>query len=225
MTRITILRRIARNLIAVSLPVLLLTLNIHLVTAGWFLRFEYHRPGFPEDTYGFSTTERLQLADTCITYLQTGADISLLADLTLADGQPAFDQRELSHMADVQAVYGYLPPARIASLVILTVGIALLVGLKTAARDIPRALIRSGIGTCVLLVAAGLFMALAWDTFFETFHALFFTGDSWLFRHSDTLIRLFPIRFWVDAASLIVILQAVEALLGAAAVWLYVRRK
>jgi integral membrane protein (TIGR01906 family) len=35
--------------------------------------------------------------------------------------------------------------------------------------------------------------------FFTLFHELFFTGDSWLFQYSDTLIRLFPIRFWEDA--------------------------
>jgi uncharacterized membrane protein len=27
---------------------------------------------------------------------------------------------------------------------------------------------------------------------------LFFSGDTWLFAYSDTLIRLFPIRFWED---------------------------
>jgi integral membrane protein (TIGR01906 family) len=35
--------------------------------------------------------------------------------------------------------------------------------------------------------------------FFTLFHQVFFTGDSWLFYYSDTLIRLFPIRFWQDA--------------------------
>jgi uncharacterized membrane protein len=35
--------------------------------------------------------------------------------------------------------------------------------------------------------------------FFTLFHELFFTGNSWLFYFSDTLIRLFPIRFWQDA--------------------------
>lgn len=37
------------------------------------------------------------------------------------------------------------------------------------------------------------------DIFFAAFHSLFFEGDSWLFLFSDTLIRLFPIRFWEDA--------------------------
>jgi integral membrane protein (TIGR01906 family) len=35
--------------------------------------------------------------------------------------------------------------------------------------------------------------------FFAGFHSLFFEGDSWLFLYSDTLIRLFPLRFWMDA--------------------------
>jgi uncharacterized membrane protein len=51
-----------------------------------------------------------------------------------------------------------------------------------------------------------LFGALAFWQFFTLFHGLFFEGDSWLFLYSDTLIRLFPIRFWQDvflAAALI----------------------
>ena len=31
------------------------------------------------------------------------------------------------------------------------------------------------------------------------FHELFFSGGSWLFLYSDTLIRLFPLPFWQDA--------------------------
>ena len=37
------------------------------------------------------------------------------------------------------------------------------------------------------------------NSFFVAFHSLFFEGDSWLFLYSDTLIRLFPLRFWQDA--------------------------
>jgi integral membrane protein (TIGR01906 family) len=50
-----------------------------------------------------------------------------------------------------------------------------------------------------LVVAIGLFGALAFWQLFIVFHSLFFEGDSWLFLYSDTLIRLFPIRFWQDA--------------------------
>jgi uncharacterized membrane protein len=55
-------------------------------------------------------------------------------------------------------------------------------------------------GLIGLIVAVGMTASpdLFWD-FFTLFHALFFEGDSWLFLNSDTLIRLFPIRFWQDA--------------------------
>jgi uncharacterized membrane protein len=56
--------------------------------------------------------------------------------------------------------------------------------------------------------------------FFVGFHSLFFEGDSWLFLYSDTLIRLFPIRFWQDAF----LLAAVIALGGGVALGLGLRR-
>ena len=58
-------------------------------------------------------------------------------------------------------------------------------------------------------------------SFFAGFHSLFFEGDSWLFLYSDTLIRLFPIRFWQDAF----LLAAVIALSGGVALALGLRSK
>jgi hypothetical protein len=47
--------------------------------------------------------------------------------------------------------------------------------------------------------------------FFSGFHGLFFTGDTWLFSYSDTLIRLYPLRLWQDAVLYIGILTAAGA--------------
>ncbi|HEU4745662.1 MAG TPA: DUF1461 domain-containing protein, partial [Anaerolineales bacterium] len=58
-------------------------------------------------------------------------------------------------------------------------------------------------------------------SFFAGFHSLFFEGDSWLFLYSDTLIRLFPIRFWQDAF----LLAAVLALGGGVALALGLRAR
>jgi integral membrane protein (TIGR01906 family) len=56
--------------------------------------------------------------------------------------------------------------------------------------------------------------------FFTAFHQLFFEGDTWLFLYSDTLIRLFPLRFWQDAF----LLAAVIALGGGVALGTGLRR-
>jgi integral membrane protein (TIGR01906 family) len=54
-------------------------------------------------------------------------------------------------------------------------------------------------GSVAVVVLVGMFLipGLFW-AFFSGFHGLFFEGDSWLFAYTDTLIRLFPIRFWQD---------------------------
>ena len=57
--------------------------------------------------------------------------------------------------------------------------------------------------------------------FFTAFHKLFFEGDSWLFLYSDTLIRLFPIRFWQDTF----LFAAVIALGGGIALGMGLRSK
>lgn len=59
-------------------------------------------------------------------------------------------------------------------------------------------------------------MALNWGDFFTTFHRIFFEGDTWTFPLSDTLIRLFPMRFWIDVAIVIVGPLIVESVVIAA---------
>ena len=67
-------------------------------------------------------------------------------------------------------------------------------------------------------------MLISWDTFFTNFHKVFFEGDSWLFRRSDTLIRLFPEQFWFDAALTVGGLTVSIALLSMAGAAFWKRR-
>ena len=50
-----------------------------------------------------------------------------------------------------------------------------------------------------LIAAILVYLALNFNALFVTFHRIFFEGETWIFKYSDTLIRLFPIRFWRDA--------------------------
>jgi integral membrane protein (TIGR01906 family) len=62
-----------------------------------------------------------------------------------------------------------------------------------------RGIRRGGWLTVGLVIVLGVLAAISFWQFFTVFHELFFTGDSWQFLYSDTLIRLFPMRFWQDA--------------------------
>ncbi len=199
---------------AVAVPVALIGLAVRLVLLPVFLQLEYHVPGFPPDDYGFTTAERIHWATYAWNYLVNSSDISYLGNLKFPDGQPLYNPRELSHMQDVKGVIQGTFRAWYVSL-----GVLALIGVwgwRTGqARVFRRGLNQGGwltIGIAALIgsiVLVGMLMDpdVFWN-FFAWFHSLFFKGNSWIFQYSDTLIRLFPIRFWEDtflAAAVIVL--------------------
>jgi integral membrane protein (TIGR01906 family) len=183
-------------------PLALLMLGVRLLMTPLFPEIEYHMPGFPADTYGFTLEDRLRWSQPSIEFLLNSADISFLAELKFENGLPIFNERELQHMQDVKNVVQTLLRAWYADLILLA-----LLGLwawRGSWMDAYRLGWRTGgYLTVGLLVALGTFAATSFWQFFEWFHSLFFAGDSWLFAYSDTLIRLFPLRFWQDTVAYI----------------------
>ncbi len=188
-------------------PVLLVFLGVRILASGFFLDIEYRLPHFPPDEYGFTLEERLEYANLCVQYLTTNADISLLSDLTFPDGSALFNGRELSHMEDVKAVF--LPLNKLGmGLSLVLVGLLLVAQRRAWRLDLVAGIRRGGWLTFGVVAALGLFAVISFWTFFESFHALFFEGDSWRFLYSDSLIRLFPMQFWQDAVLFLMIFCA-----------------
>ncbi len=220
----TLWPRLVQLLVVLSIPIFLLVADLRIVTGHWFVRWEYGKADFPPDPFGLSAAERTRLAEVCVDFLATNGSLSLLENLRLPEGEPAFNDRELKHMADVQAVYTGLTVAGAVAALVLVGGTALLRGSSSARRRAPVALLRGGLLTLGLLGAVGAYMVLSWGEFFTTFHRIFFEGESWVFPYSDTLIRLFPMRFWIDVAVVIVGLLIFGALVVGALGWLWMRR-
>jgi integral membrane protein (TIGR01906 family) len=59
--------------------------------------------------------------------------------------------------------------------------------------------VRGGWLTVVLVGVIVSAVVIGFGVFFVFFHEVFFDPGTWIFRYSDTLIRLFPERFWRDA--------------------------
>lgn len=211
-----LLPRLLAWAIALAVPMVLVFIGLRVVTGQWFVRWEYGKSTFPEDDFGLSAERRTGLASACVEYLARSADLSLLEGLRLPGGEPAFNDRELQHMDDVQVVFDGLTVAGIVATVIFAGSLVGLWSIPRARERLPGALVSGSLITIGLLVALGVYMALSWDQFFPNFHRVFFEGDSWLFSYSDTLIRLFPMKFWTDvAATLVGLLVAGSVLVGA----------
>jgi integral membrane protein (TIGR01906 family) len=213
--------RLVSGLMVAVLPFVLLGAGLRIVTARWFVRWEYGKAGFPADLYGMDAGERIRLAGVCVDYLATGADIALLADLRLDEGRVAFDGRELEHMGDVQGVYGIIVAAGAVAGAILVAGGAALLASPDERWRVPGALLRGGLLSLGLLLGVGATMVLSWEWFFVTFHRLLFEDGTWTFGYSDTLIRLFPVRFWMDVGALLVGVLAGGALVASGVGWVW----
>jgi integral membrane protein (TIGR01906 family) len=192
-------------LTALLTPIVLLGIALRLLLTPLFLQVEYHMPGFPADTYGFSLADRLRWSPYAVEYLVNREDISYLGGLRFDNGTPLYNERELSHMADVKRVtQGALNVFYLALAALAIIGLWSKRGEQWQAFG--QGLRQGGwwmiylAGTLAVVVLVGMFIIpdLFW-AFFTGFHTLFFQGNTWLFEYSDTLIRLFPLRFWQDA--------------------------
>jgi integral membrane protein (TIGR01906 family) len=193
------------SLVAILIPLALIGLGLRVLLTPLFLKIEYNMPYFPPDEYGFTKEDRLKWAPLALNYLVNSADISYLGDLKFDDGTPLYNERELSHMKDVKRVTQGALKVWYTSLALLA-----FLGILEWAGDSGEAyrlgLMRGGWLMVLLAITIGVIALVGisvnpdiFFTFFAGFHHLFFEGDSWLFLFSDTLIRLFPIRFWQDA--------------------------
>ncbi|GAB4537800.1 MAG: TIGR01906 family membrane protein [Anaerolineales bacterium] len=199
------MKKILSFLVSFLTPLALLGVALRILLTPLYYSIEYSMPYFPADPYGFTQQDRLRWAEPSVKYLVNRADISYLANLQMDDGAPLYNGRELNHMADVKRVtQGSLRVWYIALVGLLA---AAVIFLRNGWRaDYLQALRRGGwaliyfSGALALVAGAGILINpdIFW-AFFELFHKIFFEGDSWLFYYSDTLIRLFPIRFWQDA--------------------------
>ena len=186
-----------RALIVLAVPVLTVMLAVRAVASPAFLWLEYHRPGFPADSYGFDTQERLRLGSYGLDYILNFAPHTYLADI-ITGGKAAFLASEVEHMTDVKRV---MLISMTFSLLMLVLALLSARTLRLRAPGVLRSSLFTGAWlTLALLIGLGVAGAIGWEAFFTTFHQVFFPQGNWQFRMSDTLIRLYPPQFWVDAA-------------------------
>lgn len=193
--------RVMQVLLAIFFPVVLLVLAVRAVTSPLFLWIEYNRPGFPGDGYGFSTDDRMTYGSYAVDYLSNWAGPRYLGDLVHRSGDKLFKDGEVSHMADVKTVI--LSTFGAGTLLLILGVIAVLYLRKRSAGGVRRGLFAGSIVTLVLILGLGTLAFLGWQQFFTEFHRIFFADGSWTFSLDDTLIRLFPGQFWMDAGIVI----------------------
>lgn len=190
---------IMQVVLAVLAPLVILVGVIRLIASPAFLWFEYHRPGFADDQFGMDTEQRMTYGSYGLDYLFNFAPMSYLSDLTFANGNAVFTEAEVSHMADVKQVMLITNIAGLVAAVVCVVLMILLYRMRKGA--IARSLFAGAVWFTVAMIVLAVVAAFGWEAFFAGFHQIFFGDGTWTFSTTDTLIRLYPGQFWIDAAA------------------------
>jgi len=199
---------VAKALLLVSIPVILIATPLYVFITPGFIRHEYAQKGFPP-SIRFNDAERLRLSDTIIRYLRGRASLESMASMPTDAGVVALRSEETQHLVDVKGVMdGFFVVHGIA------LGLALiclvLLGFS-AQRSLIPALLRRGAWITVVVIALVVMASfINFDVFFTRFHEIFFKANSWLFYEDDTLIQLYPLPLWQDVVwkiSVVVLLE------------------
>ena len=204
------------------LTILLVTIFIvggvvQLLATDPYLAFEYGKASFPPDSFGYTQQERFDLASSNIHYVRAHVPSDALANQTL-NGAPVYTSREVSHMADVQAVFQSVLRVWQAAFILLLL-LGLILWQQGERKALASAVQSGGLLTSGIILSIALLAIFSWQFWFETFHLFFFKPGSWLFSYSDTLIRLFPLKFWFDATLTISSFSLIGGLLLALIGW------
>ncbi len=193
----TVIKKVFSALVTLSIPIIVSVLSILVLLSPIFTNLEYRRPGFTDDSYGFTTAERLDFGNQTRRYLISNNTLEDLQQLVFENGDPIYIERELSHLEDVKIVLQGVLKVFYGAAAVYVLG-----GLIARSRGWQniylKAIFLGGKITAGLLVMILFLTLISFQALFTNFHLLFFEGDSWLFFYSDTLIRLFPVQFWQD---------------------------
>lgn len=208
-------RHIFFAIVTLILPFVILMNGVLLVFTENFLTYEYKTPDFPEDPYGFTLEERIEYGTKSVNYITNVLNRlpdNYLADLTMKDGTKLYNEREVSHMEDVKAVFQGCRGVMAMMIVFIILTGWLVSKRPDSFPGFLRALAWGTSLTLVILILVGIGIYTGFDALFEGFHHLFFTGDSWLFYESDSLIRLFPEPLWINGFALAALFAGLIAL-------------
>jgi integral membrane protein (TIGR01906 family) len=207
-----IIRQTLKILIVVLVPLIIVPGVVRLLTTDQYLAFEYGKSDFPKDIFGFDQSQRFSHAADNLRYIVENKPSAFLADQK-HENAPLYDQREVSHMQDVQTIFQGVWRVWEFSLILFFICVLALLVSEGGSKQVAAGLKIGGLVTVGLFTLLGISAAIAWNGWFTLFHRFFFVDGSWLFNYTDTLIRLFPQKFWFDSAITLVVMSSVMGLL------------
>ncbi len=204
------------TLIVILLPFFIILSVVYAINSETFVNYEYSQPGFPA-SQRFTAEERYKNSIQTVRYVKGQISLTDLKNLGV------YNDREIQHLVDVRNVWIEVTTFHMIAGVLILAAFIVLSWSRLTRLWAARALLYGGLLTLVLLIGIGIFSTVAFDQFFTDFHRVFFTGDSWLFNYTDSLIQFYPLPFWETASYAIAGLSAIAAIVSVLIGWFWER--
>ena len=181
-------------------PFWILGISTKIAFNEWFIDYEYSKPNFPKDRWGLSDEVRKKLAKLGLKAVLTEEGLKEFEKARLPSGRKAFRKKEVKHMEDLNR---FLSKFFIATYILAIFWLFVLILHK---KQIWKLLICSSIYTFLFLAVVSLTVFSSYEKAFEVFHNFFFGRTSWRFSKYDTLLRIYPMKFWFDGTTILAII-------------------
>lgn len=211
--------RIAGWAAAVALGLLLVTTTVRCAADSLPL-YEalFERHSVSERT-GITPEGLTHVGRTVQAYFASGSDEPLSVTVAV-HGVPRtlFNENEVSHMADVKALFHRVYRVQwVSAVLLLGLGLVAAWRLRRESLLVIAAWLRRGaVLTAAVILVLGLLSVVAFQQVFTLFHYIGFPQGNWAFDpRTEYLVQVFPFGFWQD----ITLLIGAGILLGVAVLW------
>ncbi len=191
--------------LTVLFPIVAIGLSVRLAFNNWIIDYVYAERDFPKDRYGLPESYRKNLAKLGLRAVLSDEGFEEFKRARLPDGRKAFNKREIKHMRDVKEFLKRFFPT------VYIISVVWLIGLLLSKPG--DYLTLSGVFGLLILVFLGVLVFSNYGRAFEIFHSLIFDPFSWRFRYTDTLLRIYPMKFWYETTKLVAIMSFCLSLL------------
>jgi integral membrane protein (TIGR01906 family) len=213
-----------RGLVSVAFVLLLPLLMIGTSLRGLVTDRDFMLSGFRDydvaATTGLDDPQLQRIADAFVAYFQAPPGQIQMQVTAFGQPRPLFNDREIAHMEDVQALIQFFLRVQIVAAAVVAVRIGVAVVLDRGVVNLGRDMLLSTALMVALVVLVGVGSAIDFDALWTRFHQIAFRNDLWLLDPArDYLIMLFPEPFWYVAtlrmATSVAIQTLIVALVGA----------
>jgi integral membrane protein (TIGR01906 family) len=170
-------------------------------------------------TTGLDDAQLQRIADAFVTYFQSPPGQIQMQVTVFGQQRLLFNDREVAHMEDVQALVQFFLRLQIVAAAVVVVRIVVALAVERSVVSLGRDMLLSTALMVALVVLVGVLSLIDFDSLWTHFHQIAFRNDLWLLDPTrDYLIMLFPEPFWFAAtirmAVSVAVQTAIVALLG-----------